>query len=173
MRLSRLLSRPSLLLVLAMVLLAAGGRYAWHRFACEEKPTPDNFDLPPLSSSPFLNATGEAEDVGVRVCAECHLNADSAVIVRGRSLEEFRPGLPLTDFCVNYRLDEATSQMKVVGHVEQMHQSRCSRASEDLTCTTCHDPHSRNGPAQTRQQTRKVCLNCHGEAGCRLPATGG
>jgi hypothetical protein len=101
------------------------------------------------------------------ICAQCHLNADSAVTNRGRSLNDFRPGLPLSDFCVNYRLEEPGAPMKVVGHVDQLHLSRCWRKSETLTCTTCHDPHAAAPPGP--EQYRKVCQGCHAGAGCKLP----
>jgi predicted CXXCH cytochrome family protein len=104
---------------------------------------------------------------GEALCAQCHLNADSAVTNRGRSLNDFRPGLPLSDFCVNYRLEGPDAQMKVVGHVDQLHLSRCWRESETLTCTTCHDPHAAAAPAP--EQYRKVCLGCHADAACKLP----
>jgi hypothetical protein len=64
------------------------------------------------------------------LCAQCHLNAEAAVTVRGRSLSDFRPGLPLSDFCINYRLDEPDLQMTVVGHVGQLHLSRCYQGSD-------------------------------------------
>jgi hypothetical protein len=101
------------------------------------------------------------------LCAQCHLHADSAVALRGRSLNDFRPGLRLSDFCVDYRLDEPDAQMKVVGHVDQLHLSRCYQKSEELTCTTCHDPHAASPPQHP--QYVKVCLKCHTDAGCKLP----
>jgi predicted CXXCH cytochrome family protein len=58
--------------------------------------------------------------------------------------------------------------MKVVGHVDQLHRSRCYQASGDLSCTTCHDPHA---PPRTKDRLdyyRAICLGCHDEASCRL-----
>lgn len=104
------------------------------------------------------------------ICSQCHLNADSAVVLRGRSMSDFRPGLPLSDFCVSYRLDTPSSQMKVVGHVDQLHLSPCYQKSEDLTCTTCHDPHASSGPKEARQRSRQTCIGCHGKEGCKLPS---
>ncbi len=90
--------------------------------------------------------------------------------VRGRGIADFRPGLPLTDFCINYRLDEPESRMKVVGHVDQMHLSACYLKSEKLTCTTCHDPHSAARPQGNREHYVQVCMSCHTDASCRLTA---
>jgi hypothetical protein len=109
-----------------------------------------------------------ARPLAEALCAQCHLSSDGMVTVRGRSLTDFRPGLPLSDFCVSYRLDEPDSRMKVVGHVDQMRQSRCYQASEKLTCTTCHDPHTAAGPAKKHQHYLKACQTCHANQGCRL-----
>jgi predicted CXXCH cytochrome family protein len=104
------------------------------------------------------------------ICAQCHLMGDSLVTVRGRGIADFRPGLPLTDFCINYRLDEPNSRMKVVGHVDQLHLSACYLKSDKLTCTTCHDPHSAARPEGNRERYLQVCLSCHTAASCRLDA---
>ncbi len=135
--------------------------------AAEERAIRDGV-LPAQQRRPTIVHPGRlSRSLGEAVCAQCHLNADSAVSNRGRSLNDFRPGLPLSDFCINYRLEEPDAPMKVVGHVDQLHLSRCYGRSETLTCTTCHDPHASKmaGP----EQYRKVCLGCHTEAGCKLP----
>jgi predicted CXXCH cytochrome family protein len=105
------------------------------------------------------------------VCAQCHLNAKTGVINRGRCIADFRPGLPLTDFCVIYQLDEPNSRMKVVGHVEQLRLSRCYQASQTLTCTTCHDPHGATRPERKQARYLRVCASCHSGEGCRLDRT--
>jgi hypothetical protein len=59
--------------------------------------------------------------------------------------------------------------MTVVGHVEQMHLSRCYQASGTLTCTTCHNPHADlDGEARVAFY-RERCLSCH-EQSCGLEA---
>jgi predicted CXXCH cytochrome family protein len=102
------------------------------------------------------------------VCAQCHLTADTAVMIRGRSMNDFRPGLPLSDFCINYKLDEPDSRMKVVGHVEQLRLSRCYQGSSSLTCTTCHDPHASTRPDRKQARYLRVCASCHAGEGCKL-----
>jgi hypothetical protein len=102
------------------------------------------------------------------ICAQCHLRGDATIFVRGRGLADFRPGLPLTDFRVDYHLDMSDSQMKVVGHVDQMRQSRCYQTSESLTCTTCHDPHSALPANERRSHYVEVCRQCHSDDNCRL-----
>ena len=104
----------------------------------------------PLSSSSaealdktIVNPAHLSRTLSEAICSQCHLRGVSTVIVRGRKLGDFRPGLPLTDFRINYHLERPSGAMKVVGHVEQMRNSRCYTKSTSLTCTTCHDPHSR------------------------------
>jgi predicted CXXCH cytochrome family protein len=49
----------------------------------------------------------------------------------------------------------------VVGHVEQLHLSRCYQRSATLTCVTCHDPHGEPKPEQRVDYYRDACLVCH------------
>jgi len=111
-----------------------------------------------------------SRQLGEAICAQCHLNLDAGVNVRGRVMEDFRPGLPLSDFSIDYRLDQPDDLMKVVGHIDQLHQSKCYQGSKKLTCTTCHDPHTSSGPKEKHEHYLQVCMTCHAEAGCRLEA---
>jgi predicted CXXCH cytochrome family protein len=58
--------------------------------------------------------------------------------------------------------------MKVVGHVEQMHLSRCYKESSTLSCLTCHDPHDRPAPADRPARYKAVCLGCHDSQRCKV-----
>jgi predicted CXXCH cytochrome family protein len=78
--------------------------------------------------------------------------------------------LPLTDFRIDYRLEDSRSTMKVTGHFEQMRRSRCYTKSAELTCTTCHNPHDKPSPKQQVAFYRSRCMTCHEtDGGCRLP----
>ncbi len=103
------------------------------------------------------------------LCANCHLRGVAAVMLPGKSISSFRPGMLLQDCRVDYHLAESDGSMTVVGHVEQMHLSACYVKSETLTCTTCHDPHSSIPPSQRKQATIDKCVECH-SAGCAAPA---
>lgn len=100
------------------------------------------------------------------VCAQCHLMGDASVVVRGKSPGDFRPGLPLENFRLEYRLTDAGSEMTVVGHVDQLRRSRCYRESETLTCTTCHDPHDPVDEAKHVAHYRRICQTCHTSDAC-------
>ncbi len=101
------------------------------------------------------------------ICAKCHLRGAASVLVRDRNIEDFRPGMHLADFRVNYGAKGQT-EMSVVGHVEQMRQSRCWQQSS-LTCTTCHNPHKPLLEEERTAYYRRVCTECHEPQACRLP----
>ena len=97
------------------------------------------------------------------VCQQCHLEGEARFLRRGRGLFDFRPGLPLEDFWAVYLpSDEVQDKHKVVGHVEQMYESKCFQASKGaFGCATCHDPHQPVAPAERLPFYRTRCLNCH------------
>ncbi len=105
------------------------------------------------------------------ICASCHLSGTASVIVRGRQATDFRPGIPLSDTLIHYRFDTGSDQMTVVGHVEQLRLSACYQKSEDMSCTTCHDPHLREQPKDRVAYHRQKCLDCHTTHPCRMEQT--
>jgi predicted CXXCH cytochrome family protein len=118
----------------------------------------------------IVNPAHLSRDLAESICQQCHLNSDAAVTVRGRKLTDFRPGLRFEDFREIYLFKEADQSMTVVGHVEQMHLSRCYQASDSFSCLTCHDPHDEPAPAARAAHTNKVCLGCHRLESCTVSA---
>jgi tetratricopeptide (TPR) repeat protein len=109
---------------------------------------------------------GRAESEAV--CARCHLRGAATVMLRGRKLDDFRPGQRLEDFRIDYVPAAASDVMNVVGHVEQMRASTCYQKSDALTCTTCHDPHAPPAASERVAYYRNRCNDCHHEL-CGLP----
>ena len=104
------------------------------------------------------------------VCEQCHLLGDHRVDRLGRATFDYRPGLPLSDFFVVYGRPEDRGNA-AVGQVEQMKLSRCYRESQGrLDCVSCHDPHQAPAPKEKTAYFRRQCLECHEQAGCKLPA---
>ncbi|MBQ18687.1 MAG: hypothetical protein CMJ65_16370 [Planctomycetaceae bacterium] len=107
------------------------------------------------------------------ICAQCHLQNNAASNIRGRQLTGYRPGQRLAEHRAHFVLDNSQAAMTVVGHVEQLHKSRCYTATKTLTCTTCHDPHhSITSRVEADDVYRAKCLQCHQPQACGLPASG-
>jgi tetratricopeptide (TPR) repeat protein len=108
------------------------------------------------------------------VCQQCHLQGEERVLRRGRDYFDFRPGLPLHLFYVDFvKPPQHQTDTKFVGSVEQMFASRCfekSTGATKLGCISCHDPHALPKPETKVEFYRSRCLNCHAEQGCSLPA---
>jgi predicted CXXCH cytochrome family protein len=116
----------------------------------------------------IVNPARLSRDLAEAVCQQCHLNALAAVSARGRKSDDFRPGLRWQDFRYFYEVEGTGQSMTVVGHVEQMHLSRCYQASGTLSCLTCHDPHAEPAPGERTGYYRAVCLSCHAPERCTV-----
>jgi hypothetical protein len=103
------------------------------------------------------------------ICATCHLDDAATIAVRGQQIVDFRPGRPLTDVRVDYRLATLNHQTTVAGHTAQLHDSACYQKSPGMTCLTCHKQHARERPKDPVAYYRKKCLTCHTIEACRLP----
>jgi predicted CXXCH cytochrome family protein len=107
------------------------------------------------------------------VCQQCHLQGEERVVRRGRKLFDFRPGLPLHLFLVDFvKSRRPQGENKFVGAVEQMYASSCfrqGRGDRKMGCVACHDPHAAPAPGEKAAYYRKRCLECHADRGCSLP----
>jgi Tfp pilus assembly protein PilF len=105
------------------------------------------------------------------VCQQCHLQGEKRILRRGREPFDYRPGLPLHLFwAIFVRTPDGTDPFKAVGHVEQMHASRCFTASAGkMGCTSCHDPHRQPAAGARPREYRHSCLACHDTRPCTLP----
>ena len=103
------------------------------------------------------------------ICQQCHLQAAGKASRAGKDEWDFRPGQRLTDFRIDYQYRLGDDSMKVVGHVEQLHQSKCYQKAQNLTCITCHDPHRTIEPSKSVDHYRSICLHCHDNESCNEP----
>jgi hypothetical protein len=105
------------------------------------------------------------------VCEQCHLQGQVRVERRGRDVFDYRPGLPLQQFWAIFEFSqEAGGRRKAVGQVEQMHESRCFRATSGaLGCSSCHNPHRQPPATEKVAYYAARCATCHHDRGCTLP----
>jgi doubled CXXCH motif protein/cytochrome c554/c'-like protein len=116
----------------------------------------------------IVNPRRLPRELAESVCQQCHLRPTAAVLARGRGWTDFRPGLPLQDFIHTYLSEAESAQMTVVGHVEQLHLSKCYKGSPTLTCVTCHDPHGEPTEEKRVEYYRAACLTCHDAQHCKV-----
>jgi len=99
------------------------------------------------------------------ICLQCHLEGETAVNRPGRSVANFIPGEELSDYVTHFVHSlEVGANGRATSQWEALLQSECKKKSGDqLSCITCHDPHSSPAPAQRISYYRSKCLSCHGE----------
>jgi hypothetical protein len=105
------------------------------------------------------------------ICQQCHLQGEARIPNRGRSIFEFRPGLPLNAFVTTFiKQPKLIDYSKSVGHFEQLSISKCFTSSKGkMGCTSCHDPHQAPDSESKAKFYRGKCIECHREKGCSLP----
>lgn len=116
----------------------------------------------------IVNPKHLSRDLAEAVCMQCHLRSSATIEGRGRGSNAYRPGLPLQDFRQDYALEVPDRPMTVVGHVEQMHLSKCYVKSDTLTCTTCHNPHGEPEAKDRERFYNGTCATCHKPAACKV-----
>lgn len=96
------------------------------------------------------------------VCQQCHLEGEARINRLGRSLTDYRPGLPLESVVSVLVRDHGGEDRKAVNHVEQMYLSKCyTKSGGAMGCITCHDPHEKASPEKRAERYRAACLKCH------------
>jgi hypothetical protein len=117
----------------------------------------------------IVNPAGLDRSLAEAICQQCHLQGGGKAPVTNRDLWDYRPGLPLTDFHIDYQYHFEDEPMRIVGHVEQMHASECYKQTKTLTCTTCHHPHEPVDDVNRIDFHRSACLECHEDQSCGEP----
>ena len=96
------------------------------------------------------------------VCISCHLEGDTSVERRGRSLADYRPGDRIEDIVSYFTYRGENLSNRGVSEVEELSSSKCKLASGDrMSCMTCHDPHGGPAPEEWASFYRAKCLTCH------------
>jgi tetratricopeptide (TPR) repeat protein len=103
----------------------------------------------------------------IELCTQCHSNA---MLHRGPAFSH-RPGQPLEADYKTLLAPRYTEDDHVANQIKYLRQSKCFQQSEEMTCTTCHNPHR---PEPATVSGRDACFRCHQPADCgaqeQLPA---
>ena len=129
-------------------------------------------EIPAGEDLTIIDPRRMSRDQSMQVCAQCHMDHSLNVYLPGKKPGDWRPGMPWTDVMVTYRPTITPPGMTVVGHVDQLRQSKCFEASK-MTCLTCHDPHAKAPEelAAKHLHYNGKCLTCHQHCG-RQPDDG-
>lgn len=114
----------------------------------------------------IVNPSRLTRELSEAICQQCHMRGSASVLARGKTPFDFRPGLPPSDFVLHYELDVPNTRMSVVGHVEQMHQSKCFQGTKTFSCLTCHGPHGQSTGEALTSHYIQVCTSCHQPETC-------
>lgn len=97
-------------------------------------------------------------DKQLDICQQCHLQG-IVVTQNGKSFQDFRPGLNISQFFDVFTIEKGNSQeFGIASHAERLKKSQCFQKSK-MTCTTCHNPHQ---PTDL-SLALKACEKCHSE----------
>ena len=126
---------------------------------------------------PIINPKRLSRDRQLDICLQCHLETTSSPLPNAirrfeRTVFSYRPGEPLSDYSLHF--DHAPEsghgeKFEIAGAAYRLRQSACFRKSE-MTCGTCHDPHTRRlgaAAAGCRQchaaahHAETSCIECH------------
>jgi hypothetical protein len=93
------------------------------------------------------------------MCGVCHSGIKKAI----QPVSNFKPGDKLEDFYYPSGLRPDVESIDVHGtQVQFIMASQCYIKSNNLTCTSCHDPHQKESSDLALFSQR--CMNCHTEA---------
>jgi Tfp pilus assembly protein PilF len=120
----------------------------------------------------IVNPKHLSDELQMSICAQCHLGGKTRVVRKDRTLEEFRPGLPLDLFVNGYiSTPDSNLQNKAVGHFDQLLLAQCRTSSgKALLCSSCHDPHRKHESEEEERLQLQNCKSCHQDRGCSATA---
>ena len=123
--------------------------------------------------APMLKLATLAPTKRDSVCLQCHLEGDAMIERPGKRLSEYQPGEDLSETAIYFvNASSPKSAQRASSQYEGLLRSACRRAAgNQLTCTTCHDPHSTPAPVERVAFYRGKCLQCHADSARFVAAT--
>jgi predicted CXXCH cytochrome family protein len=128
----------------------------------------------------IVNPAKLNRDRQLEVCMQCHLETThfslpSEILRYPQRPFTYRPGQPLGDSVLFFDHAPGTGhddKFEIAHAAYRLRKSACFQASQ-MTCTTCHNPHSIPRGEQAAQHYTAVCRNCHASAHeAKMPAGG-
>ena len=97
-------------------------------------------------------------------CARCHLEGDANLVLAPREAG----GLPLAATRPTLVPAQPGDDFRFVGQLERLALSPCFRGSPEMTCTSCHLPHTA-AAEQGVAAFDQACQRCHAATDCSRP----
>jgi len=119
----------------------------------------------------IVNPSRLSRERQLDVCMQCHLET-THFSLPGEILRDpqqpfsYRPGEPLGDSILFFDHAPGTGhddKFEIAHAAYRLRKSACFRASQ-MTCTTCHNPHTVVSPEQAATHYTAVCRSCHSSA---------
>lgn len=117
----------------------------------------------------IFNPNRVNRDRQVEVCMQCHLETTSRLLPYSierfdRGAYSYRPGEPLADFILHFDYPQGVREdrFEIAHAAYRLRKSACFLASE-MSCTTCHDPHSVVRGEAAKTFFTNACKNCHAD----------
>jgi Cytochrome c554 and c-prime len=116
------------------------------------------------AESHILNPAKFSRDRKIDLCAECHNGIQRTPLAPAFS---YVPGQPLGNYYKQLARADVEHPDVHGDQVGLLQRSKCYVSSKTMTCSTCHDVHAAEKPAETYSAK---CLGCHKWQSCKLSA---
>jgi Flp pilus assembly protein TadD len=124
----------------------------------------------------IVNPKRLSPELRMNICYRCHLGdskASERVSLYQSSIDDWRPGKPITDAVIPFRFTEKTvHDFGLSGQADRMMMSRCfTESGGKMECLTCHNPHVTSfRDDRPGDYFIAKCLGCHTRQECPAPA---
>ncbi len=115
----------------------------------------------------IVNPARLNRDRQLEVCMQCHLETSSSHMPNeirryNRAVFSYRPGQPLGDYEIFFDpiSNRKDDRFEIAHAAYRLRMSACFRNSQ-MTCITCHDPHTSYRAPGMAQHYLAVCQSCH------------